>query len=88
MRQWTQVRARRKLVASLAAVAAAWSIGCAGTPASRTVPRCPTPSPLAVLGLETIIDAEERGVPFGPFLDHYEDLQHYCLEILPAWIGD
>jgi len=79
----------KRLVASGICVAGLWLVGCAGTPRSETVPRCPVPSEAAVAGFERVLDLQEAGDrELDPFVVYVEELLHYCRRVLPAWIGE
>ena len=72
---------------AIACVAALCLTSCAGTPRSETVPMCPSPDMAALDGYDLVLDELDRTRDSGlaEFVRYFEELQHYCRRVLPAW---
>lgn len=75
-----------KMRGSALALAVALSlIGCAGSPATDTVPLCPAAGADEADGFEIVLDHEQDDPRLAPFVRYFEELMHYCMDVLPAW---
>ena len=80
---------RRLRSFALGAVVALSLIGCAGSQGTTdTVPMCPRPEAAEAEGFERILEYEAIGDKrLSAFIAYFEELQHYCNEVLVAWRG-
>ncbi len=73
----------RAVVPSVAA--ALFLVGCAGSPIRDTVPLCPEPGPAEAVGWDVVLDHQVDDFRLDPFVAYFENLMHYCDEVLPVW---
>ena len=89
MRRLKRQRASRTLAACVALGAAIWLSSCAGTPRRETAPECDPVSLEVASGFSLVLDLQDELADPGldAFVSYFEELRHFCREVLPAWSG-
>ena len=41
----------------------------------------------AAMGFDAVLDHQEEDERLDPFVAYFEELVHFCREVLPAWRG-